>query len=578
MFLTKKVHLYNYLNYSDIYDIIQIDYIKKMWLNYYIEKQYVIQNKQDLLNSFVKSLIKTAREDYLLFCVLLYKYIGMQELDVAWHIQVLTTICQLHSYNKLYLDEEETKKDLEGKKHYKRDDTKPLLKYGDYIISIPPGHGKTTICSVLYSAWLLGKYSNLRILFATCSASGKAQRVKQVHLIMDNIIYKEIFGEVLKKNCGITQVECKKGGYVRGTTTNIVKAITGDDADMLIIDDANNSVNTTQIATKNVNDWYQLSAKPRVRDGINKMPTLIIQQRVDDKDLTGFLLKDKDKIHINHFNIKAKVDDDEDFIIKTINQGDIVFKRQKGFLYIPDEPKMREEKINSYKQAMLNEERWLTQYQQAPFKNNSNIFKLDYFNFYETDIDLLEIDYTFITTDLSWLNGITNDYCCFCWWGIHIEEQIDKVIKKMYLLDIIWNKFPQEDKRADLIIDFFNKNANKTFLNTFEMSVNVPFAALYIENVSQNLSIIPELDSYFGSDCIYKIKRNGSKLSRTKLAIQNIYTSQKQEGVMILLPKNNDLTDRMISECLEFDGDNKKHDDFCDNLTDALMYGSNIVI
>ena len=241
------------------------------------------------------------------------------------------------------------------------------LKNKKVVISIPPGHTKTLICNVLSSAWILGKFPNIRMLLGQCSQTEANKRNLELREIMSCDLFKQIFPDSYLTGTDVKWLKTNRQGGRLAVTTDPAMRFTGSDADLLIMDDANDTT-STQLNLEKVIDWYEKKAKRRLRRG--NMGFVCIQQRVDTNDLTGHILsKQSDVLHIL---LRAEAEEDYTISIPLVDgtYDNILIK--KGYLW--DDPEM----IKIYKEAKTNINTWETQYQQSPSISSGKFFdKID---------------------------------------------------------------------------------------------------------------------------------------------------------------------------------------------------------
>ena len=112
------------------------------------------------------------REEFKWFCIFFVNQVEGQDFEFSLHCQILCEVCQQHSKNNLKYD-------------------------NDVVINIPPGHSKTTICNILYSAWLLGKDPTHRMIVRTTSDIMAKETNNKTAMIMAGCAYQQVFGSVL---------------------------------------------------------------------------------------------------------------------------------------------------------------------------------------------------------------------------------------------------------------------------------------------------------------------------------------------------------------------------------------------
>jgi hypothetical protein len=297
-------------------------------------KQALIEKKKAIINQL---LIKKAKEDFKSFVYLFYNEVSAgNNFESSLHTDILIKICQLKADRKL---------------------TK------DVNIIIPPGHTKTTICNVLYTAFLLIKYPNLRKVYGCNSKEEGLKRNEDVINIMNTAEYKQIAGDNILRSTAKGWIKTNKGGGRRVVSTDIATRFTGGDADMLLIDDANDTTGTLNDFDK-VQDWFYKKAERRLRRTKFDLGVFNIQQLTGEGCLANILMKRK-----NTFTLALKAYEENDVIIKIpLADGTTYdFFRPKGFLW--------QKKESEY--LAIKEEKpfiWETQYQANVLGKRGTLF------------------------------------------------------------------------------------------------------------------------------------------------------------------------------------------------------------
>lgn len=182
-------------------------------------------------------------------------------------------------------------------------------KNDNLIINIPPRHSKTTM-SCYFTAWSLAR--NPRSLFLYISGSEKLtnDNSRLVRSIITHPIYSNLFGVSISAD---TQAKnhwrTSQGGGI--TTATINGQITGfgagnlKDADefygAIIIDDPN-KINTADSIILSSEPNERFNDTIRSRRNSTRTPIIVIQQRVFENDLSGFLLAGGGAIEFKHIS------------------------------------------------------------------------------------------------------------------------------------------------------------------------------------------------------------------------------------------------------------------------------------
>jgi len=170
---------------------------------------------------------------------------------------------------------------------------------GSLIVEIPPQHGKTTIVSRIFPAWLVGKRPDSRVMLTAYVADLAQDNSRAVRQIVEGERFEAIFGQrsrvdepveiaqdaTAKANWNLA--EPHRGGV---TAVGVGGGATGRPADLIVIDDPFKNREQAENPTerKKVLQWYTSSILSRTRKGT---AVVIIHTRWHREDLIGEMLK-----------------------------------------------------------------------------------------------------------------------------------------------------------------------------------------------------------------------------------------------------------------------------------------------
>lgn len=212
---------------------------------------------KDLLES---AAIDLARNDFAFFV----RFIKKDFDATAFHVYIMESLMKL----------------------YRDDDSKKLM------ISMPPQHGKSTLATQLYPAYLLGVNPDLKIVIASYTADLASRFNREVQKIIDSPEYKKIFpetklakprsGEAIRNNDMFEVIG--RRGYLKSVGTG--GSLTGFSVDVLICDDLIKDYSEAKSLNvrETVWDWYTSVAESRLQ---NNGKQLLIATRWDNDDPLG---------------------------------------------------------------------------------------------------------------------------------------------------------------------------------------------------------------------------------------------------------------------------------------------------
>lgn len=450
-----------------------------------------------------------SRVDFFIF----RRYIHGQRLKHGWFVRLLSY--ELQEFYASYLRGE----------------------HPQMIVEVPPQHGKSQ-ATVDFVAWIMGQDADLRTILASFSDRLGRRANKAIQRMMRTNKYAAVFpetklgsgrGEDRKVSTSDTFFEVVgKLGSFRNTT--VAGSITGESLDIGIIDDplkGRKEANSENVRNK-VWEWYTDDYGTRFQEN---SANLIVLTRWHLDDPAGRLLKTPEGKEVRRVRYPAIATEDE----KYRKEGDALFPEFKSKAFL-----LRQK-------AKMAEASWTSLYQQDPIIQGGNLFKYDWWNWWE---HLPKLNYKFITVDTAQKTKQQNDYTVMQCWGVAKDETTG--LTSIYLLDMFRGKLeaPALRKKAK---EFYAKHKHQSIHE-------VRLRHMYIEDKSSGSSLIQDLKSE--SYSIRAVQRNIDKVSRA-----NDATPYIEAGRVYLNANVKDIKE-LTAESLAFP--NGKHDDTLDPLMDAI--------
>lgn len=241
------------------------------------------------------------------------------------------------------------------------------------IITMPPRSLKSIAASVAFPAWLLGQDPRLRILAVSYAENLSEKLALDCLKLIEAPWYRSAFPlvRIAKGKAARADFETTRGGG--RFSTSIGGALTGRGGDIIIIDDPHKPEDaTSEVKRQSVIDWYRSTLLSRLNDP-QSGPIVLIQQRVHEADLAGFLLENGGWVHLD---LPAIAED-----AATIDLArHRVVHRQEGDLLHPERlPRAfleeRQRELGSYVFA--------AQYQQRPAPLGGGLVRWEWFKTYD---------------------------------------------------------------------------------------------------------------------------------------------------------------------------------------------------
>lgn len=282
------------------------------------------------------------------------------------------------------------------------------------LISVPPGHGKSTML-LMWVAWTMAHYPDSKYLYISYSLSLAAKHTETIKRIIQLPHYKYLFDIEIRHDArGKEFFQTKQGGAVAafGSTGSIVGTDGGLPGlnrfsggivldDMLKVDEAHSETIRNSVISN-----YRETIQQRAR-GIN-VPFVSIGQRVHEADLSAYLLSGADGHTWEHVRLQA-IDAAGNALYPEAFPIEMLRIKQEHDPYV-----------------------FASQYQQDPIPAGGALFKPEWFMLLDEEPQILA---TFITADTAETNKSYNDATVFSFFGLY---EITTMGKKTGLFGLHW--------------------------------------------------------------------------------------------------------------------------------------------
>jgi predicted phage terminase large subunit-like protein len=233
----------------------------------------------------------------------------------------------------------------------------------DLIINISPGSTKSTICSVMFPAWVWTRMPSAKVIGASYSKDLAGDLSRKNRDIIKSPKYLKCFPEIqLRDDQDVkTYFMNNKKGFRIAVGTG---GITGYHGHFIMVDDPlnpNEALSEAELASTNT--WmFETLANRKVDPNIT--PTILIMQRLHQDDPTAQMLK-RTK-NIKHICLPATV-------TERLNPPELEKYYINGLM---DVDRLNQNVLDGYFKA-LGERGYAGQYLQAPAPAGGSLFKID---------------------------------------------------------------------------------------------------------------------------------------------------------------------------------------------------------
>ena len=394
------------------------------------------------------------------------------------------------------------------------------------LITLPPRNLKSITVSVAFVAYALGVNPRLQFIGLSYAQDLSLKYSRDTRAIMQSSFYRQAFPRTRidpKKNSEAEFMTTRKGGRL---ATSIGGTLTGRGADILIIDDPHKpDESLSDVKRANVIEWYRNTLISRLNDKEGGV-IIVVQQRVHEEDLAGYILEQGGWTHLN---LPAIAEETQEIkltprLTHIRRAGEPLHAEREGFAVL----EQLKRDMGSYAFA--------AQYQQEPAPVGGGLIKLDWFGRYDDPPQKQPGDQIVQSWDTASKEGELNDYSVCTTWL--------KRKHRIYLLDVYRKKLDYLDLKRAVYKYYHQYQPDR----------------LIIEDKGSGIALIQELRG----DGIYPYRYKPETDKVTRMSNE---TSIIEAGV-VYLPKEAPWLADFEHELARFP--NGKHDDQVDSLSQAL--------
>lgn len=179
----------------------------------------------------------------------------------------------------------------------------------DIVINVPPRSMKSYLVTIFLAPWAWTRYPHLRFINVSYEEGLAIDLCMKSRRLIESQWYQSLWSDKFKLTSDQNTkkyYDNDKGGFRRGCPIN---SITGFGCDVLAYDDPQNPKKAeSDIERENTKQAYGQTGYSRLNDQTIGL-RLVIQQRLHEDDLTGYLIKNDPKKYL-HICIPAEETDD----------------------------------------------------------------------------------------------------------------------------------------------------------------------------------------------------------------------------------------------------------------------------
>lgn len=385
------------------------------------------------------------------------------------------------------------------------------------LVNMPPRCSKSLVMCVFFPAWVFIRHPDTRFLCGAHSYNLAARDSGRCRRLIMSEWYQARWGEryyVVKGADNKRKFENNHGGYRE--CTSVDSRTTGQEGDILILDDPNNAKDAaSDLIRNNVNEFFSAGWSTRLANPTTSR-MLVGQQRTDVDDVSGHVLKNDE--YGEWLHLKLPMEYESETPCKTISlpssEGKIWKdpRKKEGELLWPNF--IGEKQLRSIKRALINEYKIAGQLQQRPAPAEGGLLKKSYFQWWKHPLP------KFIQIIQSWDTALSaeetkdNSYSACTTWGLFKD---DNDVLNLILLNMWLGRVEYPDLRR-LAIRFSNDYRDDGSKDYKADELHKPHFVL-VEQKASGYSLIHD----FKRAGIYALKfdpkkHGGDKITRVKLS------------------------------------------------------------
>jgi len=306
------------------------------------------------------------------------------------------------------------------------------------IITMPPRHGKSELCTRLFPAWFTGTHLGAQVIIAGYSETFAQEEFgSEIRNHMIKHEFKQIFPSMMLDPNAKSQSFIKTTARNKITVTGVGGKTTGKGADLMIIDDPLKNAEEADSSShrEKIWDWYTSTIRTRLMPGGR---IVIIMTRWHDDDLVGRILDPEGPVRESIKNWKVL------HLPAIFDEGS---KNERALW--PEWYPMSE--LSAIK-ADVPPRWWSALYQGNPSPDDGDYFKKKMFSTYRRDeLPPLEKLRIYSAMDLAVSKETANDKSCLITVGIDKDGT-------MWILDVLWERRAADELVEEIVIDLLRNN------------------------------------------------------------------------------------------------------------------------
>lgn len=291
------------------------------------------------------------------------------------------------------------------------------------LINIPFRLSKSTTVAVAFPAWAWVDHPELQFLFASYAQNISVRDSRRCRALIQSRWYQSRWGNrfsIVGDQDTKIRFENDHNGY--RIASSVDGQNTGEGGDILVYDDPNNVKDQSEVMLESTIDWHQSVMSSRLND-FKTGRRIVIQQRVHERDLSGFILDHTPEDWV-HLMLPMEFEGARKCVTVVLPSTDGVRWRdprtKDGELICPE--RVGSAELKKIKRNLGSEYAVAGQLQQRPAPAEGGIIKKAWFKIWK-EPEPPQLNFTLMSVDTSMTAGKTSAYNVATTWGVFNDAE-----------------------------------------------------------------------------------------------------------------------------------------------------------
>ena len=298
------------------------------------------------------------------------------------------------------------------------------------IINVPPRHGKSLLTAVAFPAWCWSQSRKTHtsgpgvpFLYASYADKLSLRDSVKCRRLIESVWYQRLWGDRFKlREDQNTKHRFTNDQGGERLITSIGAGVTGEGGNIIVIDDPNaaNEV-ASEASMETTLDWWRTTMPTRINDSVLSA-FVVIQQRLAENDLTGYILETEEGW--THLCLPGKYEPERSYVT-AIGWKDP--RAVPGELLWPE--KFTEDSLRRLETTM-GPYVFAGQIQQRPQPQGGGVIKDEWWQVWSSKV-FPQMDFVMAVLDTAYTADTANDPSGMMIWGIFSgsgEPQVSRMI------------------------------------------------------------------------------------------------------------------------------------------------------